>query len=50
VLGLANPRERLEGTLAVTALAVAAGADIIRVHEVTANLRSARMAEAVVGR
>jgi dihydropteroate synthase len=49
VLGLASPRERLEGTLAVTALAVAAGADIIRVHDVAANLRSARMAEAVVG-
>jgi len=50
VLGLASPQERLEGTLAVTALAVAAGADIIRVHDVNANLRSARMAEAVVGR
>ncbi len=49
VLGL-GPGERLEGTLAVSALAVAAGADIVRVHDVAANLRAVRMAEAVVGR
>ncbi|MET1232928.1 MAG: dihydropteroate synthase [Candidatus Limnocylindrales bacterium] len=40
--------ERLEGTLATTALGVAAGVDIIRVHDVRANLRAARMADAIV--
>ena len=40
--------ERLEGTLATTALAVAAGVDIVRVHDVRANLRTARMADAIV--
>lgn len=40
--------ERLEGTLALTALGVAAGVDIVRVHDVRANLRVARMADAVV--
>ncbi len=42
------PEERLEGTLATTALGVAAGADIVRVHDVAANVRAARMADAVV--
>lgn len=40
--------QRLEGTLATTALGVAAGVDIVRVHDVQANLRVARMADAVV--
>ena len=39
---------RLEGTLATTALGVAAGVDIVRVHDVEANVRVARMADAVV--
>jgi dihydropteroate synthase len=43
-------RERLEGTLATTALGVAAGVDIVRVHDVEANVRTARMADAVVRR
>ncbi len=42
------PEERLEATLATTALAVAAGVDIVRVHDVTANVRAARMSDAVV--
>jgi dihydropteroate synthase len=42
------PDERLEATLATTALAVAAGADVVRVHDVRANVRVARMADAVV--
>ena len=42
--------ERLEGTLATTALAIAGGADIVRVHDVLANVRAARMADAVVRR
>jgi dihydropteroate synthase len=40
--------ERLEGTLATTALAIAAGVDIVRVHDVEANVRAARMADAIV--
>jgi len=40
--------QRVEGTLATTALGVAAGADIVRVHDVAANLRAARMADAIV--
>jgi dihydropteroate synthase len=40
--------ERLEGTLATTALGIAAGVDIVRVHDVQANLRTARMSDAVL--
>jgi dihydropteroate synthase len=39
--------ERLEATLATTALAVAAGVDIVRVHDVQANVRVARFTDAV---
>jgi dihydropteroate synthase len=40
--------ERLEATLATTALGIAAGADIVRVHDVRSNVRVARMSDAVV--
>ena len=40
--------ERLEATLATTALAIAAGVDVVRVHDVGANLRAARISDAVV--
>jgi dihydropteroate synthase len=40
--------QRLEGTLATTALGIAAGVDIVRVHDVEANRRAARMSDAVV--
>jgi dihydropteroate synthase len=40
--------QRLEGTLATTALGVSAGVDIVRVHDVAANLRVARMSDAIV--
>jgi dihydropteroate synthase len=40
--------DRLEGTLATTALAIAALVDIVRVHDVAANVRVARMSDAVV--
>ncbi len=40
--------QRLEATLATTALAIAAGVDIVRVHDVRENVRAARMADAVV--
>ncbi len=42
------PDERLEATLATTALAIAAGVDMIRVHDVRPNVRVARMADAIV--
>jgi len=40
--------ERLEGTLATTALGIAQGVDIVRVHDVRANVRAARVADAIV--
>lgn len=40
--------ERVEATLATTALAVAAGVDIVRVHDVRENVRAARVADAIV--
>ena len=48
VLGGLPPEERLEGTAAAVALAVANGADIVRVHEVQAMTRVARMSDAIV--
>ena len=41
------PDQRLEATLATTALGIAAGVDIVRVHDVRPNVRAARMADAV---
>ena len=40
--------DRLEATLATTALGIAAGVDLVRVHDVTANVRAARMTDAIV--
>jgi dihydropteroate synthase len=40
--------ERLEGTAATVALSIAAGADIVRVHDVKAMVRVVRMADAIV--
>jgi dihydropteroate synthase len=40
----------MEGTLATTALGIASGVDIVRVHDVEPNVRAARMADAVVRR
>jgi dihydropteroate synthase len=48
VLGDLPPNDRLEGTLATTALGIAAGADMVRVHDVQANVRVARMCDAVL--
>jgi dihydropteroate synthase len=47
-LGGLPPEERLEATLATTVLAVMAGVEFVRVHEVRPNLRAARTAEAVL--
>ncbi len=40
--------ERLEGTLATTALGIAALVDIVRVHDVAPNVRVARMSDAII--
>jgi dihydropteroate synthase len=42
------PEDRLEGTLATTALGIGAGVDIVRVHDVRPNVRAARVADAIV--
>ncbi len=42
------PDDRVEGTAATVALAIASGADIVRVHDVRAMVRVARMTDAVV--
>jgi dihydropteroate synthase len=48
VLGGLPPADRVEGTAAVVALAVAYGVDVVRVHDVRVMARVARMADAVV--
>lgn len=40
--------ERLEGTAATVALGIAKGADIVRVHDVRAMVRTAKMSDAIV--
>ncbi len=42
------PDERVEATVATTAIGIAAGIDIVRVHDVRANVRGARLADAIV--
>jgi dihydropteroate synthase len=42
------PDQRVEATLATTALGVAAGVDIVRVHDVRENARAARVADAIL--
>jgi dihydropteroate synthase len=42
------PDERLEGTAAAVAISIARGADIVRVHDVRAMARVARMTDAMV--
>ncbi|MDQ3128830.1 MAG: dihydropteroate synthase, partial [Chloroflexota bacterium] len=42
------PDERVEATLVTTALGIAAGVDLVRVHDVRENVRAARMADAIV--
>ncbi len=49
VLG-APVAERLAGTIAASVLAVAAGADVVRVHDVDALVRAIRVADAIVRR
>lgn len=47
VLGGVSAEERLEGTIATSLQAVYAGAQMVRVHDVEANLRAVRMLEAM---
>lgn len=42
------PSQRDESTAAVTALAIQAGADIVRVHNVQMNVRAARISDAIM--
>jgi len=50
LLGGAGPDDRVEGTAATVALAIAAGADIVRVHDVAQMARVRTVADAVVRR
>ena len=47
VLSLDSPAERLEGTLAVTALCAWKDMDMVRVHDVKENVRIIQMVEAI---
>jgi len=40
--------DRLEGTAATVAVAIVHGADLVRVHDVRAMVRVARMTDAIV--
>jgi dihydropteroate synthase len=40
--------QRLEATIATTALGIAGGVDLVRVHDVEPNLRAARITDAIV--
>jgi dihydropteroate synthase len=40
--------QRVEATTATTALGIAAGVDIVRVHDVRENVRTARIADAIL--
>ncbi|MEP6807554.1 MAG: dihydropteroate synthase [Chloroflexota bacterium] len=48
LLGGAPPHERLEGTAASVALAIGAGADIVRVHDVAPIMKAVRVADGIV--
>ncbi len=48
LLGGAAPDDREEGTAATVALAIAAGADIVRVHDVAHVARTIRVSDAIV--
>jgi dihydropteroate synthase len=48
LLGGAPPDHRLEGTAATVSLAIAAGADIVRVHDVEPMMRTVRVTDGIV--
>ena len=45
-----DPTDRVEGSLAAAVLAAAAGADVIRAHDVRATVRALRVADAITRR
>jgi dihydropteroate synthase len=47
VLGGLPTEDRLEGTLATTAIGISSGVDMIRVHDIRANVRAALVADAI---
>ena len=47
ITGVEDPAERLEGSLVTAAYAVAAGAGIVRVHDVAETVRAVRTARAI---
>ena len=47
LLGEESPQQRLEGTAASVALAIANGADVVRVHDVREMARVARVSDAI---
>jgi dihydropteroate synthase len=47
ILGLPDPADRLTGSLAATAVAVANGAHVVRTHDVAATRQAVRVAEAI---
>jgi dihydropteroate synthase len=50
LLGGAGPDDRVEGTAATVALAIAAGVDIVRVHDVAQVARTRAVADAIIRR
>jgi len=48
ILGGVPPAERVEGTAASVALAIGAGADVVRVHDVAHMARTVRVSDAIV--
>ncbi|MEM4351980.1 MAG: dihydropteroate synthase, partial [Candidatus Nitrosocaldus sp.] len=50
VLALDKPEDRLYGSLAVEAICIINGADIIRTHNVKESIQVARIVEAIIGK
>ena len=48
ILNINDPKDRVDGTSATMAIAIANGADIIRVHDVRQMAMVARMADAII--
>jgi dihydropteroate synthase len=48
LLGGVPPEQRLEGTAATVSLAIAGGADIVRVHDVATMIRTVRVTDGIV--
>lgn len=48
ILGIDKPEDRLIGSLAVEAICIMNGADIIRTHDVKESMQVARIVEAII--